>query len=293
MKNTFLKTFTLFLLLISIVCSVSAQLSIPVGSRAEIGRFTTTTTYVVVKNDIFADYNDAIKEAVEKFWTITPYEFINESDFQMLRNDQEKSFLVINQVYFERDRSKTLFDFLILTLGGRARTINDMPTLCAVPLAYRGANKSDYLYKLGAIVKFIQKHMEITISNSNLNSDNIIDFYTNNSGSVANKKLYVLQDELEFDIRNQSAFNKNYPFPFKFSSKEEIKELIMNSDSQALILHKVGQHDKDKFYRSRCVKIIIDTENANIYYFDSHTVNKRNVNAFLKKDLRDLAKKLQ
>lgn len=292
MKNKItLRTISTIILIILMFNNLTAQLNIPVGSRSEIGRFFTTTTYIVVKNDIFAEYNSAIKEVVEKFWTITPYKFINETDFQTLRYDNEKSFIVINQVYFEKDRSKTLFEFLILTIGGKARTINDMPTLCAVPLCYKGAPESDYIYKLGLFVKFIQKHMEVTRNNSNLNSDNISDFYKENSGSVSNKKLYVLTTDLESDIRNPVAFKNVYSHPFKFSTNEEIEELIMNADSQAIILHKIGQHNKDELYSSKCVKIIIDTKDAGIYYYDFHNVNKRNLNVFLSKDLRELAKK--
>ena len=279
---------TLFSMLFSSLITFS-QFHIPIGSKSELTKFYQSKTYIVLKNDIFSDYNTAMKDAAEKFWKISKFEFINESEFQKQRQDNSKAFLVINQVYFEKDKSNTLFDFLILTIGGKYRTINDMPTLCAIPLAYNGANEEDYVYKLGLMLKFIQKHIETSNNNPGLNSESILTYYLNQSGSSSEKTLHVLQNEIEIDIRSQYAFKNEYPGNFKFSSKEEIKSLINNSDSNALILHKIGPQPNSKL--SRCIKFVMDTKNADIYYFNQHNINKKNANALLKSDLRNLYKK--
>lgn len=260
------------------------QLIIPTGSRSEISRFLDSKTYIVLNNERMSDFNMAMREAVERFWDITPYEFIYTSDFHEQRHDASKSFLVVNQVVFEGDRSNTKFDFLILTLGGNARTINDMPTLCAVPLCYTGASESDYTYKMGVIVKFVQKHIETTQSNPNLNQDNIADYYVERAGCLQQKTLYVLRQELEPRINSRSDFRDEYPFNFEFGSKNQIQKLINKSDNEAVILHKIGPQPNSEI--SRCIKIILDVKNANIYYYDTHNISRRRPNALLRSDLR-------
>ena len=110
-----------------------SQIKIPVASKSDISIFLKNKTYVVLKNDRMSDYNEALKEAINTHWDITEFEFIYESDFGKFRKDKDKSFLLINQIYFEKDKSQTLFDFLILTNGGNFKTIDDMPTICAPP----------------------------------------------------------------------------------------------------------------------------------------------------------------
>ncbi|MDR2011081.1 MAG: hypothetical protein LBQ22_11450 [Bacteroidales bacterium] len=277
------------ILFVIISYNIFSQITIPTGTKQEINKFLKNITCVVLKNEFMSDYNDAIKAAISDHWTITPVEYIKESEFHKLRKDVSKSFLVINQVYFDKDKSSTLFDFLILTNGGNFKTVNDMPTICGVPLSYSKAPEEDYNYKLGLIVKFIQNHIELCISNPAINQDNAVDYYTGISGIPDDKIFYVLADELAPELRNQSLFSKNYPYNYKFSSKEEIAELIKNNDKNAVILHKISPYSDNN--HGYCIKIIIDTENAIIYYYDMQKVNKNNPPFLLPDDLKNLSSK--
>ncbi|HNQ69571.1 MAG TPA: hypothetical protein PKN32_14425 [Bacteroidales bacterium] len=281
---------TTFVLLI-IITSIQAfsQLKIPVGTRSDINKFMTTTTYFVLKNDLLSDFNDALKEAAEKHWTITPYEFIYLSDFEKYKKDSDKSFLMINQVYFEKDKSQTLFDFLILTIGGNYKTVNDMPTLCAVPLCYNGALESEYDYKTGLMIKFIQNHILICKQNPDLNENNIADYYMSKTDSLKGKTLYLLKEEVAPDIRTKNSFASAYPYNFDYTTKENIRNLINNNSKDGLILHVLGPQIKSTL--SYCIKIIIDTENGLVYYYDMHKINNKNPAHLLQSDLKKLTKK--
>lgn len=265
------------------------QITIPAGSQKEIDQFLKNTTYVVLKNTFLSDYNEMIMEAINEHWDITPVEFIKETDFNKLRSDAGKSFLVINQVYFEKDKSKTLFDFLILTNGGNFKTVDEMPTLCGVPLSYHNAPETDYSYKLGLIVKFIQHHTRICKENPALNKENIADYYIQLSGNTKEKTLYVLNDEIDPKIRNKNIFSQYYPYNFEFTSKEYISQLIKDNDKTAIILHQISpQADSSLTY---CIKIIIDTDKALIYYYDMTKINKNNPPFLLIDDLKKLSNK--
>ncbi len=284
-----MKKAPLILILAIISLHVFSQIKIPVGTKTDINKFMKSTTYIVLKNDRMSDYNTAMQEAIEKHWTITPYEFVTESDFKNFKKDPNKSFLMINQVYFEKDKSQTLFDFIILSIGGNFKTVDDMPTLCAIPLCYKGALESDYDYKIGLMVKFIQNHMLACQQNPSLNEENIAEYYMDKSGSPKKKTLYLLKEEVEPEIRTKNSFATAYPFNFEYSTKEKIVSLIANNDEKALILHILGPQMSSTL--SYCVKIIIDTENGQIFYYDMHKVGNKSPSNLLKSDLKKLADK--
>jgi hypothetical protein len=283
------KSIIVLFLIITNISIAFTQIKVPVGTQSQINKFLESKTYVVLKNNIISEYNDAIEIAIEKYWNLTEYEFVYESDFKNLRKDPNNSFLMINQVYFEKDKTQTIFDFIILTIGGSYRTVNDMPTLCAVPLCYKGALESDYDYKIPLMIKFVQNHINTTKSNSSLNEGNIANYYMNKSGSLKKKTLYLLKENVEPEIRTKNSFATAYPYNFDYTTKENISELITNNTKDALVLHVISPKLSNTL--SYCIKIIIDTENGLIYYYDKHKISKKAGDYLLKSDLKKLAKK--
>jgi hypothetical protein len=284
-----MKIITSLFCLVLVSLTGYSQLNIPVGSKSDINKFLKNKTYIVLKNDRMSEYNFAVKDAIEKHWDITEFEFIYEPDFKKMQKDNDKSFLMINQVYFDKDKTQTLFDFIILTNGGNYKTVNDMPTLCAVPLCYNGALESDYDYKIALMIKHIQTHIRICKDNPSLNSDNIADYYLSKSGSPKTKTFYLLKEEVAPEIRTKNSFAGSYPFNFEYTSKENISSIIKNNDDNALILHVIGPQMKSSL--SFCIKIIIDSEKGMIYYWDYHKINKKNYANLLKSDLKKFAAK--
>lgn len=274
---------------LAIAAQCFSQIKVPTGTKSEISKLYTTTTFVVLKNEFMSDYNDAIQEAVNKFWKITPVKFIKESEFNNLRNDSDKSFLMTNVVCFEDDKSNTKFDFLTLSLGGKYKTINDMPTLCAIPLCYTGDDEEKYIYKLGAMVKHCQTHIETCRSHPELNKENILDYYIKNASNIESKKLCLLKDEVSPDLRNNSALKTNYMYDAEFATREQIENLIKSDDDYALIAHIISPLSDSKL--TFCVKIIIDTKNGMIYYYDTQKLKKNTDGYILPSDLKKISKK--
>ncbi len=278
------------MMIILLFLSVSySQIKIPVASQSDINKFMNNKTYVVLKNDRMSDYNFAIKEALKKHWTITEYEFVYESDFKNLRKDAKNSFIMINQIYFEKDKTQTKFDFIVATNGGNYKNVDAMPTICAVPLCYNGALESDYNYKIPLMIKFIQNHISTTLENPILNENNIAEYYMNKSGSLKKKTLYLLKEEVEPEIRTKNSFAGSYPYNFDYTTRENIKNIIDNNTKDAVILHLICPKLNNTL--SYCIKIIIDTEEGTIYYWDKHKLSNKNGDYLLKSDLKKLSKK--
>ncbi|HQG56129.1 MAG TPA: hypothetical protein PK496_03895 [Bacteroidales bacterium] len=278
------------LLLLSVFCSavLLSRAQAPFPSAEEIKQFMNSKTCVVLEDDPFSAWNSFIKKSVTSFWTITPYEFINIVEFNKRRTDPAYSFIVLTQTHFEKDKTGGLFNFINLIQGKRVRDLSDNPEICAVPLSFADEDDTGYGYKLGIILAFIQKHAKLISEDPSITGRRYLRYYNVNAPEVVNKTILAKKEDLAPDINTIEAIKAIYPFPFKIVEEEEIVKAINEKAPATLILHKVGPSDNRT--GSFCFKILIGTDDSNMYYFGQHRINNSNPNAFLESDLRRLAR---
>ena len=101
----------MFLLLLVI----SSEGQAPFPSKEEIKQFTLSKTCIVLEDNQLSAYNSFIKKAVQEFWKITPYEFIEVNEFNVRRLNPGFSFIVLTQTNYEKDKSNSLFNFINLS----------------------------------------------------------------------------------------------------------------------------------------------------------------------------------
>ena len=266
----------------------SQKIIIPTGTYAQVTKFLNSTTYVVVNSEM-SGFGIVMNNIVEDFWKITPIKIISTKEFEKLRNDDKNSFIFLSKIYFEQDKSKTLFDFLILTLGGKYKNIDDMPTLCAIPLCYADDESEEYTYKLGLMLEFFQNHINICKNDPNINSDKILTLYSNKIKDLASKTLYVVTDEIEKSLRKETEFKKHYQYDFKFATQKDVEEIIAKKDANAVIIHRISNYGKKEL--SYAITILIDVKNADIYYYDIDKMSKNDNLLIQAADLENIVKK--
>jgi len=254
----------------------------------DLDHFHTTKTYVVLSDNPMAEYNFEIMDAVNKYWNITEYEFIKFDEFGEKSADKNASFLYVAAVNFEKDKSHTRYMFLCVSLGGDYESINDMKDVANLPLSYHGVDEDRYAYKLGTMVRFLQDHIKLITKNPSMVSQNVYKHYNENMADVRQKTLYLLEEELDKPVSSEARIRQVYPYAVKIVEPEEIKELIMAGDEDAVFLHKVGPEGKKM--NARVYKILIGAADGKFYYFDYHKVNTKKPDAFLESDFKKLAK---
>jgi len=250
--------------------------------------FHTTKTYIVLQDNPISEYNFEITDAMKKYWDITEYEFLDYKDFYKKSMDPNASFLYTATVSFEKDKSNTRYTFLCLSLGGDHSSLDDLRDVVNIPLCYYGVDEDSYTYKLGTLVNFMQKHVRMITEHPEMISQNVFKEYNDNMSEISDKTLYVIEDEMENVIGSEARFRSVYPHTFRFVTREEVKEAIMNKDKDVVFLHKVGPEGKK--LRARVYKILIGAGDSNFYYFDYHKVNDKKPDAFLESDLKKLSR---
>lgn len=278
--------FALWLLICSVVHLNAQREYLPTPEDLE--HFHTTKTYVVLSDNPMAEYNFEIQDAVKKYWNITEYEFLNFKDFGAKSADKNASFLYMAAVNFEKDKSHTRYMFLCVSLGGDYQSIDDMKDVANLPLSYHGVDEDRYAYKLGTMVRFLQDHIRMITENPDMVSQNVYKHYNDNMADVRTKTLYLLEEELDKPVSSEARIRQVYPYDVKIVEPEEIKELIMAGDENAVFLHKVGPEGKKM--NARVYKILIGAADGKFYYFDYHKVNLKKPDAFLESDFKKLAK---
>ena len=277
--------------IISIVMFFSTVLltgQAPFPSKDEIKQFTASKTCVVLEDEQFSPYNTFITKAAKAFWKITPYEFIEVTEFNVRRLDPGYSFIILTQTNFEKDKSNSLFNFVNLLQGKDVEKLGKMPEICAVPLSFAGESDLEYSYKLGAILSFMQKHAQMISEDPSLTGRKYLKYYNKFIPEISNKTILVKQEDLVPEISTIDAIKAIYTNKIEIVTEEDIVKAIENKAPNTLILHKVGPvGDRNSGY---CFKMLIGADDSNMYYYNQHMIDKTNPNGLLPADLKRLAK---
>ena len=275
---------TASLILSAFYCSAERY----VPTQADVDRFFKTKTYVVLQNNPMSEYNMKVKEAVEKFWTITPFEFINNSQFEEMRKDPEKSFLVVIQVKFPKDKIEASYNFLSVLLGAAVKRITDMPEICGIPISYANVDEFSWAYKSKALVTFLQNHIQLMKVNPELLSANMFNYYNKKRGDLHTKELWVVEKDLAKEARSLATLQSNYKYTIKVVKSEDIEKAIEEGNTNVVFLHKVGPEGTR--IQARCYKMIIGIGENKLYYWDYHTIKNKEDDGLMIKDLKKLNK---
>jgi hypothetical protein len=284
--NIFMRKFGLLIsfLLTSVLLTAQA----PFPDDKEIKQFSASKTCVVLEDDPFSVYNVYIKEAVEKSWKLTPYEFITGKEFNIRRLNPAYSFIVLTQTNFDKDKSHGLYNFLNLLQGKDVNKLAEMPEICAIPLSFAGVSDLEYGYKLEPILSFMQKHAQMILDDPSLTLRKYLKYYNKNIPSVRDKTILVSAEDLAPEIATRERIRKYYGGNIEIVSNDDIVKAIEDKTTNTVIVHKVGPRgDRNSGY---CFVMLIGIDDSEMYYYNLHMVDRSNPNGLLPDDLKRLAR---
>lgn len=279
------KLIALFIFSLS-MSALNAQDYIP--TKADLDRFPTTKTMVVLEDNILSEYNLIMKEVMPQEWKMTPYDFISWKDFEKKRMDPKLSFIIMTQVKFDKDKMNTKYNFISLVLGGTNFSLNQMPDLCSLPLSYYGIGDMEYSYKLGIFLRFMQNHVKMLIAQPNLAGENILMHYNKNIADLKGKTLYLVADDMAKEVGTLAKIKSVFAGNVKLVTPEEVQKAIAEK-KDVVLLHKVGPAGSRE--KARCYKMLIGAADAQVYYFNFHMINDKTPDGFLASDFKKLDKK--
>jgi hypothetical protein len=266
------------------VLSLVVMADPPLASKQEIGMYINSTTCVVYENGNVS-YNVLIKDAVEKYWKSTDYEFIDQQEFERRRFDSKYSFLVLLTGTYDNDPGGVSYNYMSLVLGGPEKNMTKMPEFCSIPLSYSDDNNiNDYDYVVPAIVKFMQKHAKNLEEKRLMISLQGLKYY-NGSADFSDKVLLLNKDKMALDADSPEKINDVYPYYVKLLSFEDIENELSTNPGNAVFHFHVGPTQNKAAGKS--FDMIFDTE-GNLWYYNSRKITNDNPDGFNKKDFAHL-----
>jgi hypothetical protein len=270
----------LTLIIALLLVSLGAMAKSPLATQKQIGMFLNSTTCVVLENDV-NPYNAIIKDAVEKHWKTTPFEFIDETEFEIRRFDSRYSFIVLMTNIYDKDPSGVSYNYISLVMGGNEKDLNMMPELSNIPLQYTDDNSMDYSYAIPSIVKFMQKHVRMLEKKRFFISIYGLKYY--NKGGFNGKQLLMNKEKMAPDAYSVEKINSVYPHFVKLLTTKEIENEIASNAKNTLFHFHVGPN-QDKVV-GKCFEMIFDVE-GNLYYYRSRLITNENKDGFNMKDFK-------
>ena len=286
-NNLSMKKILLPVFLLILTAMANAQVR-PYPTVDDAAKFSRSVTCVVLEDNPFSFYNSEIKSAVNKYWKVTPVKFITEAEFNVMRTDPSCSFIVLTITNFSNDKSGSAYDFLNLLLGADVDELDQLPEFCALPLSFAGAPEEEYSYKLGLILRFMEYHAGLVIKNPSTSALRYLKYYNKNVPEIKDKTILVRQDDLSPETGTIERISAYYPYKVKIVGEEEIIRAVDQKEKNVLIVHKVGPDGVKQ--TGTCMKMLIGTDDAVMYYYDSHLVDSKNASGLLISDFKRLAR---
>ena len=274
------------ILLLVAVVQLSAQQNRQV-TREQLELFKKSTTYVVMDNNPMLGYNITIKAAIEKFWKITPFKFISSDEFETMRLDRSKSFILLTKVNLTKETTGAEYLYLNFLMGDSVKDMNYMPEILVLPLCYNGVDENSYTYKMGVIVRFVQEHVKTLMDSKIIFPYKNLTYYNMQVRDIKKKTLLVEKTDLAEEVNSLEKIKAFYPYEIRIVTSDEIENAVNKQTPNTLILHVISPAKDEASGRS--YKIIYGVADNKMYYYSYEKISQMRPAGFLAKDFKRIA----
>ena len=247
--------------------------------REKLKDFTSKTTKVVLTGDEFLD--EAVKESVAATWTVSPYEFCSNEEFQNLKGNADFYFLMVVKGQFRRE-SEPGIDMLTLVKGGEGadKSINDMFEVVSFPLRSTEDPSGREFVLLPAFLKIIQEH---TTSLTDTEMKAYSNIGAKDSKRLRIKRIFFWAEDFAPQVDEQTKRSLDEDILIK-EDEDEVDEIFSEGTFNTVVSYVVAP--SEPVNGSICYKMLIGSDNHELYYFKKHKITARNGKGFLPADIK-------
>lgn len=249
--------------------------------REKLKDFTSKTTKVVLTGDEFLD--EAVKESVAATWTVSPYEFCSNEEFQNLKGNADFYFLMVVKGQFRRE-SEPGIDMLTLVKGGEGadKSINDMFEVVSFPLRSTEDPSGREFVLLPAFLKIIQEH---TTSLTDTEMKAYSNIGAKDSKRLRIKRIFFWAEDFAPQVDEQTKRSLDEDILIK-EDEDEVDEIFTEGTFNTVVSYVVAP--SEPVNGSICYKMLIGSDNHELYYFKKHKITARNGKGFLSSDIKSI-----
>lgn len=249
--------------------------------REKLKDFTSKTTKVVLTGDEFLD--EAVKESVAATWTVSPYEFCSNEEFQNLKGNADFYFLMVVKGQFRRE-SEPGIDMLTLVKGGEGadKSINDMFEVVNFPLRPTEDPSGREFVLLPAFLKIIQEH---TTSLTDTEMKAYSNIGAKDSKRLRIKRIFFWAEDFAPQVDEQTKRSLDEDILIK-EDEDEVDEIFSEGTFNTVVSYVVAP--SEPVNGSICYKMLIGSDNHELYYFKKHKITAKSGKGFLSSDIKSI-----
>ncbi len=249
--------------------------------REKLKDFTSKTTKVVLTGDEFLD--EAVKESVAVTWTVSPYEFCSNEEFQNLKGNADFYFLMVVKGQFRRE-SEPGIDMLTLVKGGEGadKSINDMFEVVSFPLRSTEDPSGREFVLLPAFLKIIQEH---TTSLTDTEMKAYSNIGAKDSKRLRIKRIFFWSEDFAPQVDEQTKRSLDEDILIK-EDEDEVDEIFSEGTFNTVVSYVVAP--SEPVNGSICYKMLIGSDNHELYYFKKHKITAKSGKGFLSSDIKSI-----
>ncbi len=249
--------------------------------REKLKDFTSKTTKVVLTGDEFLD--EAVKESVAATWTVSPYEFCSNEEFQNLKGNADFYFLMVVKGQFRRE-SEPGIDMLTLVKGGEGadKSINDMFEVVSFPLRSTEDPSGREFVLLPAFLKIIQEH---TTSLTDTEMKAYSNIGAKDSKRLRIKRIFFWTEDFAPQVDEQTKRSLDEDILIK-EDEDEVDEIFSEGTFNTVVSYVVAP--SEPVNGSICYKMLIGSDNHELYYFKKHKITAKSGKGFLSSDIKSI-----
>lgn len=249
--------------------------------REKLKDFTSKTTKVVLTGDEFLD--EAVKESVAAIWTVSPYEFCSNEEFQNLKGNADFYFLMVVKGQFRRE-SEPGIDMLTLVKGGEGadKSINDMFEVVSFPLRSTEDPSGREFVLLPAFLKIIQEH---TTSLTDTEMKAYSSLGAKDSKKLRIKRIFFWSEDFAPQVDEQTKRSLDEDILIK-EDEDEVDEIFSEGTFNTVVSYVVAP--SEPVNGSICYKMLIGSDNHELYYFKKHKITAKSGKGFLSSDIKSI-----
>ena len=254
----------------------------PLATKQQIGMFKNSKTCIVMESGV-SFFNAPVKEAVQKYWKATQYEFIDQQEFEKRRKDPKYSFIVLMQGAYDKDPGGVSYSYMSLLLGDASDNLTKMPEFCSVPLSYSGDLDADYEYVISSVIKFLQIHVKNLEKDRLQISLNGLKYY--NKTGFKDKILLLNKDKMAPNASSPEKIHAICQYKVKLLTTSEIQKEITAGPTNVLFHFHVGPSQDAG--SGKCFEMLFDAE-GNLYYYNFRKITNDNPDGFNLNDFNNI-----
>ena len=240
---------------------------------------TAKTAKVVLTGDEIFD--EALKQAVTTSWTLSPYEFCSNEEFQKIKTDSKFYFLIVVKGQ-QRKEAEPGIDLITFVKGGEGadKSIEDMLEVVTFPLRSAVDPSGREFLLLPAFLTIMQEHAQ-GLTSSEVKA--YIPLGATDSKKLRMKQIYFCEEDFAPQVDDKTVSSLDEDIYVK-EDEEDVDEVFSNGVFNAVVSYVVAP--SEPVNGSVCYKMLIGADDHKLYWYKKHKISPRQGAGFLESDLK-------